>query len=152
MSLWKRPARLELPRSLEPGLGDLDYAIHPAAFRPGNHILTLCDGAETYASMLAAIGAAVKSVNLEVYILQSDAVGRRFGDALAERARAGVAIRLLYDAVGSISLDDRFVDELRASRWAPTGRSRRGARAGAWTDAITGRSSSSTAGSGSSAA
>ena len=51
--------------------------------------------------MLAAISSARKTVNFEAYIFWSDEAGRRFRDALAERAAHGVAVRVLLDAVGS---------------------------------------------------
>jgi phosphatidylserine/phosphatidylglycerophosphate/cardiolipin synthase-like enzyme len=54
--------------------------------------------------MLAAIEGARRRVHLETYILRSDATGRRFLDALAQRARAGVEVRVLYDGFGSFGL------------------------------------------------
>ena len=51
-------------------------------------------------SMLAVIGGASRWIHLENYIFRSDAVGRRFAEALAERARDGVHVRVLYDWLG----------------------------------------------------
>ena len=51
--------------------------------------------------MLEAIRAAKKSINFEAYIFKSDAVGQQFRDALCEKARAGVEVRVLLDGVGS---------------------------------------------------
>src|SRR5690606_4838163 len=50
-------------------------------------------------AMLEAISAAKESICLETYILASDSTGDRFKLALVERARAGVKVRLIYDAV-----------------------------------------------------
>ncbi|NOY62060.1 MAG: cardiolipin synthase B [Gammaproteobacteria bacterium] len=52
--------------------------------------------------MLAAIGSAQQSVWMETYIFADDEVGQRFAHALSERARAGIDVRLLVDALGSL--------------------------------------------------
>jgi cardiolipin synthase len=52
---------------------------------------------------------------METYIYQSDKAGRRFGAALMERARAGVTVRLLIDAVGSVDMEQAYVEELKAA-------------------------------------
>ncbi len=72
----------------------------------------LRDGAEAYPRMLEAISGARASVLLEVYTFADDDTGRRFAGALAERARAGVAVRVLYDSVGSLDTPDEFFQTL----------------------------------------
>ncbi len=89
------------------------FARTQARWRPGCEVVVLRDGAETYPAMLAAIAAATVSISLETYILAADGTGDRFKAALSERARAGVAVRLIYDAVGSFGLSDAWLDELR---------------------------------------
>jgi cardiolipin synthase A/B len=111
--LWKRPLALTLPRNLEVGMADLGYAFQPRALVPGNRITLLRGGEESYPQMLEAIAKAERSVHLETYIFRSDQTGRRFGEVLEERARAGVTVRFLVDAVGSLELDDAFLRELR---------------------------------------
>jgi cardiolipin synthase len=88
----------------------------PAVFAEmtvGRHRLALLkDGGQAFPAMLAAIAAARASVCLETYILRDDRTGRLFADALAERARAGVEVSLLYDAWGS-SVSGAYVDALQ---------------------------------------
>jgi len=60
------------------------------------------EGDRLFDAMLAAIENAQKQVWLETYIFADDEVGRRFAHALSERAKAGVQVRLLVDAVGSL--------------------------------------------------
>ena len=84
-------------------------------WRSGNRIELLRAGAETYPAMLAAIRAAKRTIHFETYILRDDATGLRFGEALVERALAGVCVRLLYDALGALDLGTRFLDKLRAA-------------------------------------
>jgi cardiolipin synthase len=75
----------------------------------------LVDGARTYDALCAAIAAARHHVHLEYYIFVPDAVGERIMAALVERARAGVQVRLLVDAVGSARLRLRHRARLRAA-------------------------------------
>ena len=67
----------------------------------GNKIDLLQDGDEYFPAMLGAIREAKRTLNFEAYIVHSDEVGRTFRDALIERARAGLEVRLLLDGLGS---------------------------------------------------
>lgn len=79
----------------------------------GAHRLALLrDGEQVFPAMLDAIARARRTICLETYILRDDAIGRRFGAALCERAEAGVEVSLLYDAWGS-SVSESFVQALR---------------------------------------
>ncbi len=69
----------------------------------GNALRLLQNGAENYPAWLEAIAAATRSIDFENYIIASDATGRRFRDALVERARAGVRVRVLYDWMGCLT-------------------------------------------------
>ncbi len=68
---------------------------------PGNKIELLQDGDAYFPAMLAAIRGAKKAVNFQAYIFFSDRTGWAFRDALMERARAGVEVRVLLDGLGS---------------------------------------------------
>lgn len=72
----------------------------------------LIDGAAKYQALLAAIAQAREHVHLEYYIYMPDRTGTALRDALVERARAGVKVRLLLDAVGSGKADDDFLQPL----------------------------------------
>lgn len=72
----------------------------------------LVDGGATYAAILEAIAGARRHVNLEYYIFEPDHAGTAMRDALVERARAGVTVRLLLDAVGSSRVRRRFLQPL----------------------------------------
>jgi cardiolipin synthase len=80
---------------------------------PGNRVTLLFDGPEVYPAMLERIAAARRWVHFDNYIIRSDATGRRFADALIERARAGVAVRVLTDWIGSMSTRRRYWRRLR---------------------------------------
>lgn len=70
---------------------------------PGNSVQLLENGDGVFPAMLAAIRGAQSSVHLETFIFRDGAIGREIVAALAERARAGVHVRLLLDALGSMS-------------------------------------------------
>ncbi len=67
----------------------------------GNAVKLLHNGDEIFPAMLGAIRAARASINFEAFLFYSDAVGAQFRDALCERARAGVRVRVLLDGIGS---------------------------------------------------
>src|SRR5256884_32710 len=81
-----------------------------ACARPidGNRLEHHPDSARALDAMLAAIAAARRWVHFENYIIRGDATGRRFADALVERARSGVRVRVLYDALGSFGTSRRY--------------------------------------------
>jgi cardiolipin synthase len=67
---------------------------------PGNSVRVLRDARENYPAWEAAIRAARRTVHLEMYIVHRDRVGRRFVSLLAEKAREGVEVRVIYDWFG----------------------------------------------------
>lgn len=80
-----------------------------------NRVCFYHEGAPAFEAMLDAIRSARHHVHLETFIFQHDATGQRFLEALTERARAGVEVRLLYDAMGSYRLHRSTVRALRAA-------------------------------------
>lgn len=82
---------------------------------PGNRVSDLENGDEIFPAMLEAIRSAKKSILFETYIYWSGDIGRQFADALSERARAGVEVKLLVDWVGSIKMDDALLESMRSA-------------------------------------
>lgn len=81
----------------------------------GNIAHLLIDGPRAFQAMLDRIAAAKYRVHLENYIFRGDETGRRFAAALAERARAGVEVRVVYDWFGSLGTPPSFWKKLRAA-------------------------------------
>src|SRR4051794_17096302 len=77
------------------------YARALSGWRMRCGVTVLREGAETYPAMLAALASAQESICFETYILAADLTGDRFKAVLIDRARAGVTVRIIYDAVGS---------------------------------------------------
>lgn len=73
----------------------------------------LTNGENFYPAELEAIREAKQSVHLEAYIFQKGKVTQEFLDALTERARAGVEVRLVIDGIGSLTTRDRYFTQLR---------------------------------------
>ena len=71
----------------------------------GNEIEILRNGHQIFPSMLEAIGKAERSIDLLTFIYWTGNIGSLFAEALAERARAGVRVRVLLDAMGAWHLD-----------------------------------------------
>ncbi|HXG45211.1 MAG TPA: phospholipase D-like domain-containing protein [Gemmatimonadales bacterium] len=80
---------------------------------PGNRVRLLHDGPEIYPAMLELIAGARRWIHFENYIIRHDATGQRFAEALVERARRGVAVRVLYDWLGSVATRRRYWERLR---------------------------------------
>ncbi|MFY2764018.1 cardiolipin synthase [Arenimonas sp. MALMAid1274] len=72
----------------------------------------LVGGKATYAALLEAIAAATHHLHVEYYIFEPDRTGTLVRDALVTKARAGVRVRLLLDAMGSGRLSRRFLAPL----------------------------------------
>jgi cardiolipin synthase A/B len=85
------------------------------ALLPGNRAQALVNGDQIFTDMLKAIGGARKTITFESYIYWSGETGAAFTHALIERARAGVKIHLLFDALGSGRIDDKSVKQMKAA-------------------------------------
>ena len=73
----------------------------------------LTNGETFYASELAAINTANTSIDVAAFIFHPSAIADRFLTALIERARSGVKVRLLVDAVGSFVTPNHYLQPLR---------------------------------------
>lgn len=83
--------------------------------RRRSRVRRLKNGAEFYPVALDAIRKAEHAINLEYYEFLPGRVALDYVQALTERARAGVEVRLIVDAVGSRETPDRLFDGLRAA-------------------------------------
>lgn len=77
-----------------------------------NQSLILHDGEQKFKALMEDIRNAETEINIQYYIIQRDALGQALLKELIERAKAGVKVRLLYDAVGSHSLRNSDFKEL----------------------------------------
>lgn len=109
-------SRLDGAEQDDPHVRELIEAFRDQANAPivsGNKVTLLIDGPQTLAAIRKAIAEAKHHVHVETYIFADDEVGREFRDLLIERRRAGVEVRVLYDAVGSLTTPGAFFDAMR---------------------------------------
>jgi cardiolipin synthase A/B len=74
----------------------------------------LCSGRDMFPAMLAAIEAASRAICLETYIYNQDQIGERFRAALVAARQRGVRVRVMVDALGSLTLPWSFWEPLLA--------------------------------------
>ncbi|HYB98900.1 MAG TPA: phospholipase D-like domain-containing protein [Candidatus Limnocylindrales bacterium] len=111
-----RPEK-KIQRRMEPLFGTEDEqleremgALLGPAILAGNRIEALQNGDEIFPAMLSAIADARRTITLETYIYWSGEIGRRFAEALTERARAGVRVHVMLDWLGSARIDKELLD------------------------------------------
>ena len=71
-------------------------------------------GYEFFPSLLMEIGKAEHHIHLDTFIIASDPLGQIVADALIDKARQGVEVRVIYDDVGSWKTKNRFFERMRA--------------------------------------
>lgn len=74
-----------------------------APLQRGNHVEILKDARANYPAWIDAIGSATNYIHFESYIIHQDDIGEQFAELLAQKAREGVRVKLIYDWLGSIS-------------------------------------------------
>ena len=80
---------------------------------PGNTVTALNNGDEIFPAMLQAIRGAQKTITFETYIYWSGDIGRQFAAALSERARNGVAVKVMLDWAGSMKMEDSLLQQIK---------------------------------------
>jgi cardiolipin synthase len=100
-------ARRQLRRSLECLVG-----VH---FTEGNAITVLRNGDEIFPAMLDAIRGAQHSVDLMTFVYWKGWPAREFADALCDRAKAGLRVRVLIDALGGLRIEQGIVESMESS-------------------------------------
>jgi cardiolipin synthase A/B len=126
LAAWGLVAYLFAPRERAPTYG-LEHDFHVesdeflatiagatgAPFLPGNSFEVYNNGDEFYPAMIDAIERAEISITVEAYIYWKGNIGLLFAQALAARAKAGVHVKILLDAVGSASIGDEILETLQ---------------------------------------
>ena len=91
----------------------LAKSLADAQFYDGNDVEVFTNGADKFARLKADLVNARHYINLEYYIFENDRIGNEIADILIERALAGVAVRVIYDHVGSFTVKSRFFKRMR---------------------------------------
>lgn len=80
---------------------------------PGHTVELLCDGNETVPRLWADLAAARRSITMQVYYARPGRMAAELKAILIDRARAGVRVLLLFDAIGAGPLPESYFEELR---------------------------------------
>ncbi|KIV57605.1 cardiolipin synthetase [Aneurinibacillus migulanus] len=83
----------------------------PFTLRNRSKILT--NGDETFRQMIQDMSEAKHHIHFQFYIIRHDTTGQQFKQVLIDKAREGVKVRVIYDGVGSVRLDKRYITELK---------------------------------------
>lgn len=102
----QRPASLLAPHLPQ----DMVDCVFPAT--PGNRVNLLSGVAEVQQAWMELVREAEHHLHLLFYIWRDDRIGTALRDLLIEKARLGVQVRVVYDAVGSLGLPSGFFAEL----------------------------------------
>jgi cardiolipin synthase len=97
-------------------LEKLTDAVRKSLTRPlvaDNAVTALVDGPQTFAAIEAAVAKAKHHIHVETYIFSDDELGENFAQLLIRRRKEGLEVRVIYDAVGSLTTPRKFFEELR---------------------------------------
>jgi len=110
-----RTPAVELPGEPEPDLRRMLETLVGSAFTDGNAVTVLRNGDQIFPAMLAAIRSAERTVDLMTFVYWKGDIARELAQALAERAQAGVRVRLLIDALGGRLIENDLVEAMDAA-------------------------------------
>jgi cardiolipin synthase len=104
--------------NLEPGSNDDGWIVPPPVRLSDGTQLQLYKDGEALHAAYQAIRGAQSRVFLEVYIFADDATGHAFAELLAEKARQGLRVYVIYDSFGSRGAFGRLPEHLRMMQGA----------------------------------
>jgi cardiolipin synthase len=84
-----------------------------ASLVAGNRVALLVDGPQTLKAIRTAIENAHHHVHLETYIFSDDEIGRALRELLIRRRQRGIEVRVIYDAIGSVTTPAEFFEPMR---------------------------------------
>lgn len=78
-----------------------------------NEVDIYTDGSSFFMALLHEIGKAKHHIHLDIYIFEDDSLGCLIADALIDKARQGVEVRIIYDDVGNWKVKNSFYERMR---------------------------------------
>lgn len=94
-------------------LTELGRSLCGATFYPDNRVEVYSYGRDKFEALFNDIRAAEEYIHLQYYIIEDDHIGRALRDALIERAKAGVRVRVIYDDFGCWGVSRKFFRSIR---------------------------------------
>ena len=105
---YNKESLYEINKDMILALEAMDYS----PYRNDNNVSMYSDGKLFFNELLESLKKAKKSINIEFYIFKNDDIGTKILNVLEEKAKEGVEVRLLYDSVGSRSLNRNVLNKL----------------------------------------
>lgn len=87
-------------------------SLQRSPFYSDNTVELFNNGTDKFEALIADIAAATDYINMQYYIIADDRIGQRVAEALIERAKAGVKVRMIYDSVGSFKIKRKSIKRL----------------------------------------
>lgn len=106
------PDRCSVPETYKP-LSTLLSNSNQAPLLYGTQISIYTNGTDKFKALLEAIQGAKHHIHIQYYIFCDDEIGRKVREALIQKAKEGVKVRVLYDDVGCWNVKDRFFKEMK---------------------------------------
>ena len=105
------PAREKVP--LVKDTIQLIYRSSGSRLALADKVVVFHDCCDAFARIKECLGKAGRSILVESFIIENDTLGNEIKDILIERAKAGVHVHVIYDAVGSWKIGKKYVNDLR---------------------------------------
>jgi cardiolipin synthase len=113
VSLQKNTLHFNDPRTREYlDLVYLQMVSNYSLLTQDNKVEVFHEGEELFNRILSSLKKAQHYIHMEYFIIRNDSLGQHIMNILAEKARQGVEVKLLYDGMGSIRLSPRFFRKL----------------------------------------
>lgn len=92
----------------------MNYKHSGALYTQNNDVTLYTEGNEKFAALIKALEGAEKFIHIEYFIFRPDGIGNKILNILMSKAKEGVEVRLLFDAMGSAALNNKkYLNELK---------------------------------------
>ena len=114
-------------------------ALCGAPISEGSEVELFVNGDAIFPAILETIRSAEKTLTFETYVYWRGDITEELSDAICERARAGVEVKVLLDALGSVQMDTEQINahERGRERWSTASARSARTRCAAWRTAPT---------------
>lgn len=110
--LIEKTNKIELKKDYFDLVYYLEYNLK-SLYYPSNEITLYTDGVDFFNVLKQNIANAKVFIHIEYYIFRNDTLGTEIKNLLIKKAKEGVEIKFIYDGMGSLSVKDRFFNDLR---------------------------------------
>ena len=91
----------------------LTKSLAQVPYYTGNHIEIFTSGKEKFDALKRDIENAESYIHLQYYIFENDTIGRELRELMVAKAKQGVEVRVIYDHVGSFTINAAFFQRMR---------------------------------------